>query len=50
MSVSVNLFLFLCFQIDLEYHCVLISNKTFVGYEQTIINGVGSASLELMLP
>jgi hypothetical protein len=50
MSVSSDLFLFLCFQDDLEYHCVLVPQETFVGYDQTIANNVGPASLELVLP
>jgi hypothetical protein len=50
MSVSVDLFLFLYFQDDLEYHCVLVPQETFVGYDQTITNGVGPASLESVLP
>jgi hypothetical protein len=30
MSVSVDLFIFLCFHDDLEYHCVLVLQETFV--------------------
>jgi hypothetical protein len=50
MSVSVDLFLFLYFQDDLEYCCVLVLQEAFVGYDQTIANDVGLASFELMLP
>jgi hypothetical protein len=50
MSVSVDLFLFSCFQDNLEYHYVLVPQEVFVGYDQTITNGVGPASLELVLP
>jgi hypothetical protein len=50
MSISVDLFLFLHFQDDLKYHCVLMLQETFVGYDQTIANDVGLASLELVLP
>jgi hypothetical protein len=50
MSVSVDLFLFLYFQDDLEYHYVLVLQEAFVGYDQTIANGVGLTSLELVLP
>jgi hypothetical protein len=50
MSVSVDLFSFLCFQDDLEYHCVLVLQEAFVGYDQTIANGIGLASLEFVLP
>jgi hypothetical protein len=50
MSVSVNLFLFLYFQDDLEYRCVLMLQEAFVGYDQTIANDVGLASLEFVLP
>jgi hypothetical protein len=50
MSVSVDLFLFLYFQDDLKYRCVLILQEDFVGYDQTIVNDVGLASLELVLP
>jgi hypothetical protein len=50
ISVSVDFFLFLCFQDDLEYHCVLVSQEPFVGYDQTITNDVGSASFEFVLP
>jgi hypothetical protein len=48
MSVSVELFLFLCYQDDLEYHCILMPHEAFVGYDQTIANGVGPVSLELV--
>jgi hypothetical protein len=41
---------FLCFQDDLEYHCVLVLQEAFVGYNQIIANDVGLASLELVLP
>jgi hypothetical protein len=47
MSVSVDLFLY--FQDDLKYRCVLILQEAFVGYDQTIANDVGLASLELVL-
>jgi hypothetical protein len=50
MSVSVDIFFLLCFQDDLEYHCVRMPRKAFVGYDQTIANGIGSTSLELVLP
>jgi hypothetical protein len=50
MSISVNLFLFLYFQDDLEYRCVLVLQEVFVGYDQTIANDVGLTSLELVLP
>jgi hypothetical protein len=50
MSVSVDLFLFLYFQDDLEYRCVLVLQEAFVGYDQTITNNFGLASLELVLP
>jgi hypothetical protein len=50
MSVSVDLFLFLYFQDDIEYCCVLVLQEVFVGYDQTIANYVGLASLELVLP
>jgi hypothetical protein len=50
MSVSVDLFLFLYFQDDLEYRCVLVLQETFVGYDKTIANDIGLASLELVLP
>jgi hypothetical protein len=46
MSVSVDLFLFLYFQDDLEYRCVLVLQEAFVGYDQTIANDVGLASLD----
>jgi hypothetical protein len=49
MSVSVDFFLFLYFQDDLKYRCVLVLQETFVGYDQTIANDVGLASLELVL-
>jgi hypothetical protein len=44
-SVLVDLFLFLYFQDDLEYRCVLVFQEAFVGYDQTIANDVGLASL-----
>jgi hypothetical protein len=50
MSVSVDIFFFLCFHDDLEYHYILMSQETFVGYDQTITNDVGLASLKLVLP
>jgi hypothetical protein len=50
MLVSVDLFLFLCFQDNLEYHCVLVSHELFVGYDQTIANGVRLTFIELVLP
>jgi hypothetical protein len=50
MSVSVDLFLFLYFQDDLEYHCVLVLQESFIRYDQTIANDVRLASLELVLP
>jgi hypothetical protein len=46
MSVSVDIFLFLYFYDDLEYRCVLMLQEAFVGYDQTIANDVGIASLE----
>jgi hypothetical protein len=49
MSVSVDIFIFLCFQDDLEYHYVLVLQEVFVGYDQTIANSVGLASLVLVL-
>jgi hypothetical protein len=48
MSVSVEIFLFLCYQDDLEYHCILMPHEVFVGYDQTIANGIGQVSLELV--
>jgi hypothetical protein len=50
MSVSVDHFLFLYFQDDLEYSCVLMLQEAFIGYDQTIANDVGLTSLELVLP
>jgi hypothetical protein len=50
MSVSVDLFLFLYFQDDLEYRCILVLQEAFVGYDQAIANDVGLASLKLVLP
>jgi hypothetical protein len=50
MLVSVDLFLFLYFQDDLEYRCILVLHEAFVGYDQIIANDVGLASLELVLP
>jgi hypothetical protein len=50
MSVSVDSFLFLYFQDDLEYSCVLVLQEAFVGYNQTIANDVELVSLELVLP
>jgi hypothetical protein len=50
MSVSVDLYLFLYFQDDLKYRCVLMLQEVFVGYDKTIANDVGLASLELVLP
>jgi hypothetical protein len=50
MPVSVDLFIFLYFQNDLEYRCVLVLQEAFVGYDQTIANDVGLAYLELVLP
>jgi hypothetical protein len=50
MSVPVDLFIFLYFQDDLEYRCVLVLQEAFVGYDQTIANDIGLASLELVLP
>jgi hypothetical protein len=50
MSVSVDLFLFLYFQDNLKYRCVLILQEASVGYDQTITNDVGLASPELELP
>jgi hypothetical protein len=41
MSVLVDLFLFLYFHDDLEYRCVLVLQKAFVGYDkttQTVLN------------
>jgi hypothetical protein len=49
MSVLVDLFLFLCFQNDLKYQYVLVPQKTFIEYDQTIINDAGPTSLELVL-
>jgi hypothetical protein len=48
MLVSIDLFLFLCYQGDLEYHCVLMSQEAFIGYGQTITNGIGPSFLELV--
>jgi hypothetical protein len=50
ISVPVDLFLFLCFQDDLEFHYVLVLQEIFIGYNQTITNDVGLASFELVLP
>jgi len=50
MLVLVDLFLFLYFDDDLEYHRVLAFQETFVGYDQIITNGVKPVSLELVLP
>jgi hypothetical protein len=50
MSVSVDLFLFLYFQDDLKYRCVLMLQETFIGYDQTIVNDVGLVYLEFVLP
>jgi hypothetical protein len=50
MSASIDLFLFLYFQDDLEYRCVLVLQEVFVGYDQTIANDVGLAYLELVIP
>jgi hypothetical protein len=50
MSVSIDLFIFLHFHDDLEYHYVLVPHEAFVGYDKTITNSIGLASLELMLP
>jgi hypothetical protein len=41
MSASVDPCLFLYFQDDLAYHYVLVSQETFVRYDQTIANDVG---------
>jgi hypothetical protein len=41
---------FLCFRDDLKYHYVLVFQEFFIGYDQTITNGVESGSLELILP
>jgi hypothetical protein len=49
MSISIDLLLFLYFQDNLEYHYILMPQETFIGYDQTIINSVEPASLELML-
>jgi hypothetical protein len=49
MSVSVNIFLLLYYQDDLEYHCILMSQGVFVGYDQTIAYSIRPAYLELML-
>jgi hypothetical protein len=49
ISVLVGLFLFLYFQDDLGYQCVLVSHEAFVGYDQTIANGVWSVSLQFLL-
>jgi hypothetical protein len=40
MSVSVDFFLFLYFQDDLEYRCILMFQEAFVEYDQTITNNV----------
>jgi hypothetical protein len=50
MSVSVDFFLFLCFQDNLEYHCILMPQETLVKYDQTIATDVGPVSFELVLP
>jgi hypothetical protein len=50
MSVSVDRFLFLYFQDDLEYRCVLVLQEAFIGYDQTIANDIELTSLELVLP
>jgi hypothetical protein len=50
MSVSVDLFLFFYFQDDLKYRCVLMLQEASVGYDQTIANDVGLASLEYRYP
>jgi hypothetical protein len=50
MSISVDLFLFLYFQDDLKYRYVLMLQEVSVGYDQTIVNDGGLASLELVLP
>jgi hypothetical protein len=50
MSVSVDLFIFLCFHDDLEYHCVLVLQEAFVEYDQTIANGVGLLFLNWCYP
>jgi hypothetical protein len=50
MSVSVNLFLFLYFQDNLKYRCVLVLQEAFVGYDQTITNDVRLFSLEWCYP
>jgi hypothetical protein len=50
MLVPVDLFIFLCYQNDLEYHCVLMSQEAFIRYDQIITNSVGSVYLELVLP
>jgi hypothetical protein len=47
MLVSVDICLFLYFWNDLEYHYVLVPQKVFVGYDQTIANDVGPDSLEI---
>jgi hypothetical protein len=49
MSISVDRCLFLCFRDDLEYHRVSVSQEVFVGYDYIFVNGVGLASLELLL-
>jgi hypothetical protein len=40
----------LIFWDDLKYHCVLVSQDVFVGYDHTITNGIGTTSFELVLP
>jgi hypothetical protein len=50
MSVSVDFFLFLYFHDDLEYHCLLVTQDIFVGYDQTIANNIELTSLEFVLP
>jgi hypothetical protein len=49
MSVLVDLCIFLYFRDDLEYHYVPVSQKAFVGNDQTITNSVGLAFLKLVL-
>jgi hypothetical protein len=49
MLVSDDLCHFLYFRNDLEYHYVPVPQEVFIGYDQTIANDVGRASLKLML-
>jgi hypothetical protein len=48
--IILNLYYDIYFQDNLEYHYVPVSQETFVGYDQTITNGIGSASLNWCYP